>query len=262
MGLRGTRRAGAGQTQRAARPAQCSQAPCHQACMSQQRRGLRKAKRRAHAPRAGPAAVGARDGGAPRRRGAAPGGRPRAAGRGRAARVHRARQAARPLLPGGAHGRAARPRVAVQRPEPALRAWTLVMPQGCCMSLAGMHNCLGCRLPWMRSVASRRSCACWRRLAAVWHGGWCPQSALLCACWWSSRMSKRIYCRAPARADSRALPGARRVRGGGVRGDARGRGRGADAAQLHHRAHAAVHPAPEPGARAAALCGQRRTGAL
>ena len=52
-----------------------------------------------------------------------------------------------------------------------------------------------------------------------------------------------------------------RVRGGGVRGDARGGGGRTGAAQLHDRAHAALHPAPVPGARAAALQRQRRAGA-
>ena len=52
---------------------------------------------------AGPEAGEPRDGGAHGGQGAAAGGRPGAAERGPAARVYRARQAARPLLPGGPH---------------------------------------------------------------------------------------------------------------------------------------------------------------
>ena len=44
-----------------------------------------------------------------------------------------------------------------------------------------------------------------------------------------------------------------RVCGGGVCGDAAGGGAGAGAPQLHHGAHAALHPAPLPGARPPAL---------
>ena len=55
---------------------------------------------------------------------------------------------------------------------------------------------------------------------------------------------------------------ARRLCVGRVCGDAARRGGGADAAQLHHRAHAHVHPAAVAGARAPALCRLRRPGAL